>query len=272
MSWNVYSAPQTLPPAPVEPSRAPEPAAKETPTLLEMMAFFTLAALLVMAIQGIGAAVALHWHLFGRISLKKLAYETRFTIPMMVVSYGAVLVAAAALFRRAWSRSFLEGIHWNFDAVRHHWMWLPAVGIGLGFTIQLASNYVPVPKEMPVDAFFHNAFDAWMVALFGVFIAPVAEEIAFRGFLYPALRHWTGRILAAILTSLPFAFLHAEQVAHAWGPLAMVFLVSLALCAVRDRTGSVAASALVHACYNLSIFAVIFYASGGFMHLDRLKN
>jgi membrane protease YdiL (CAAX protease family) len=111
-----------------------------------------------------------------------------------------------------------------------------------------------------------------MVALFGVFVAPIAEEIAFRGFLYPALRPWTGRILGAILTSIPFAFLHAQQVAHAWGPLTMVFLVSLVLVAVRERTGSVAASALVHACYNLSIFAVIFYASGGFQHLDRLKD
>lgn len=272
MSWNPYPAPEILPPAPQGPFTAPEPAARETPTLLEMIAFFTLAAVLVTAIQGIGAAVALHWHIFGRISLKKLAYETRFSVPVMVVSYGVVLGATAVLFRRAWSRSFLEGIHWNLEAVRRHWMWLLAVGIGLGFAIQLASNYLPVPKEMPVDAFFHNTRDAWMVALFGIFIAPAAEEIAFRGFLYPALRSWTGSVLAAILTSLPFAFLHAEQVAHAWGPLSMVFLVSLVLCAVRDRTGSVAASALVHACYNFSIFAVIFYASGGFMHLDRLKD
>lgn len=271
MNWNITASPGTIPPPPGEPIEL-RPVARQTPTLLEMMAFFALAAVLLTAIQGLGAAIALHWHIFGTVGLKKLAYQPRFTIPMMVVSYGVVLLAAMALFGRVWQHGFFEGIHWNFDALRQHWLWLPFLGIGLGFAIQLGSNYLPVPKELPVDAFFRNATDAWMVALFGVFIAPAAEEIAFRGFLYPSLRPWTGRILAAILTSVPFALLHAQQVAHAWGPLAMVFLVSLTLVAVRDRTGSVAASALVHACYNLSIFAVIFYASGGFQHLERLKD
>ena len=266
MSWNPYPVPP-----PQFPVLEPAPP-RETPTFLEMLAFFALAAIVLTALQGLGAAIALHWHLFGNITLRKLATETRFAIPMMALSYAVVLLLAAALFRRVWQRPFLEGIHWNLDAVRRHWTWLPILGIGLGLAIQLASNYMPVPKELPVDAFFRNATDAWMVALFGIFIAPIAEEIAFRGFLYPSLRPWTGRILAAILTSAPFALLHAQQVAHAWGPLSMVFLVSLVLVVVRDRTNSVAASALVHACYNLSIFAAIFVASGGFQHLDRLKD
>ena len=248
------------------------PRAEETPTFLEMIAFFTLAGVLLTAIQGAGAAIALHWHIFGRITLTQLALNAQFNIPTMVLSYGVVLLAASALFRRVWQRNFLDGIHWNGDAVRRHWMWLPLLGLGMGFAIQFASNYMPVPKEMPVDAFFRTPLDAWMVALFGILIAPIAEEIAFRGFLYPALRPWTGRILAALLTSLPFALLHAQQVAHAWGPLAMVFLVSMMLVAIRERTGSVAASALVHACYNLSIFGVMFYASGGFRHLERLSD
>ena len=270
MSSNLYPVPEVLPPAQDPPGTPPAP--RQTPTLVEMVAFFVLTAGILLAIQGMGAAVALHWRLFGNLSLRSLAMEPRFTIPMMVVSYGVVLLIAAALFRRVWQRGFFEGIHWNASAVARNWTWLPILGIGLGFAIQFASNYLPVPKQMPVDAFFRTTSDAWMVALFGVFIAPAAEEIAFRGFLYPSLRPWTGRILAAILTSLPFALLHAQQVAHAWGPLSMVFLVSLILVAVRERTGSVAASALVHACYNLSIFAVIFVASGGFQHLERLKD
>lgn len=268
MNWNAPPVPEDLPP---EPLAAPRTPPAEIPTLLEMVAFFALAAILLTAIQGIAAAAALHWRVYGKVTLRSLALNPRFTIPMMALSYGVVLFAASALFRRVWQRGFFDGIHWNWPAVERHWTWLPLLGIGLGFIIQLASNYFPVPKELPVDAFFRNPLDAWMVALFGVFIAPVAEEIAFRGFLYPSLRPWTGRVLAALLTSLPFALLHAQQVAHAWGPLAMVFLVSLVLVAVRDRTGSVAASALVHASYNLSIFVVIFYASGGFQHLERLK-
>ncbi|MHB1936251.1 MAG: CPBP family intramembrane glutamic endopeptidase [Acidobacteriaceae bacterium] len=272
MSWNSYPVPEALPPADEQFSPAPAPRASETPAFLEMVAFFTIAAILITLIQALGAAVAIHWHLFGKIALKTLVYEPRFTILMMLVSYGAVALAAVALFGRVWPNGFLAGIHWNFSQVRRYAIWLSALGIGLGFAMQLASNYLPIPKELPVDSFFQNSLDAWMVALFGIFIAPICEEIAFRGFLYPSLRPWTGRVVAALLTSLPFAFLHAQQVAHAWGPLSMVFIVSLVLVAVRERTGSVACSALVHACYNFSIFAVIFYASGGFQHLERLKD
>lgn len=272
MNWNPYPVPEDMPPPGDDAEPHPSQRAGDTPTFLEMVAFFTLAAILITIIQAAAVAVAFHLHLFGRISLRKLALEPKFTIPTMVVSYGVVAIATIALYRRVWPNGFLAGIHWNFSQLRRYAMWLPAIGIGLGIAMQLVSNYLPVPKEMPVDAFFQNAVDAWMVALFGVFIAPVAEEIAFRGFLYPALRPWTGRFLGAILTSIPFAFLHAQQVAHAWGPLTMVFLVSMVLVWVRERTGSVACSALVHACYNFSIFTVIFYASGGFQHLERLKD
>lgn len=271
MNWKTYPVSEMPPPAPGGSHPEMPPPRSETPTLVEMVAFFALTAGVLVAVQGLGAAAVLHWHLFGGATLKRLAVNPKFTIPMMAVSYGAVLLIAAALFSRVWQSGFFAGIHWNWLALRRNWMWLPILGVGLGFLIQLASNYFPVPKQIPVDAFFRTPIDAWMVTLFGILIAPAAEEIAFRGFLYPSLRRWTGGIVAALLTSIPFALLHAHQVADAWGPLAMVFVVSLVLVWIREHTGSVAASALVHACYNLSIFAVIFYATGGFQHLERLK-
>jgi membrane protease YdiL (CAAX protease family) len=64
--------------------------------------------------------------------------------------------------------------------------------------------------------------------------------------------------------------LHAEQLAHAWGALAVLFGVSLVLTAVRIRTRSVACSTIVHASYNLSVFITLFLATGGYRHLDRM--
>lgn len=274
MDQGTSPAPPDPLPAIVPPPEAPGPrrSMHDSPTILEAIAFFALAAILLIVIQAFAAAVALHLHLHGKGGLKSLAYNPRFAIPVMAISYGAILLSAAVLFRRAWREAFLAGIHWSFSALRGRWIGLPLLGIGLGIGVQLVSNVLPIPKQMPIDAFFRTPLDAWIVALFGVFIAPIMEEISFRGFLYPALRGWTGGVIAAILTSFPFAWLHAQQVGHAWGPLAMVFLVSIVLCIVRDRTNSVAASALVHAFYNFSIFAVIFIATGGFQHLERLKN
>ena len=157
MSWNSYPVPESLPPDAELIPHAPEPPHGDTPTILEMVAFFTLAAILITLTQALSAAVVIHWHLFGKISLRKLAYLPRFSIPAMVVSYGVVAIATVALYRRVWPDGFLAGIHWNFSQVRRYALWLPALGIGLGFAMQLVSNYLPIPKEMPVDSFFQNA-------------------------------------------------------------------------------------------------------------------
>jgi uncharacterized protein len=83
-------------------------------------------------------------------------------------------------------------------------------------------------------------------------------------------RSRTAVIAASVLSSVLFALLHAEQIAHAWGGLAILFCVSLVLTTIRVRSKSVACSALVHASYNLSVFITIFLATGGFQHMDRM--
>ncbi len=78
---------------------------------------------------------------------------------------------------------------------------------------------------------------------FAVLLAPLTEEIAFRGFLLPALataydwlalertpaglERWqrsslhsaSALLFSAIFSSIPFALLHADQLSHAWGVL-----------------------------------------------------
>ena len=269
--------PEILPPLREESDSAQDASASSLPAyagpgLVDALAFFTMAIVLVLIFQGVGATLAWHWKLFDHDTLQQISQESRFTIPVMGLGYACVTAISFFLFSRAWHRPFAEGICWNFAVAKKYAGRLVLSGVVLAGLIQLGSNYLPVPKDLPVDSFFRTPLDAWMVALFGSFVAPAFEELAFRGFLYPALRRWTGIVGAAVLTSLPFALLHAQQVGHAFSPLLMVFLVSLTLTAVRQRTGSVAASTLVHATYNFSIFLAVFYASGGFQHLDRLRD
>jgi membrane protease YdiL (CAAX protease family) len=77
-------------------------------------------------------------------------------------------------------------------------------------------------------------------------------------------------VVAAIFTSLPFALLHGEQTGYSLGPFVQIFAVSLILCAVRLKTRSLAASTLVHACYNFLIFSIMMLGTGGFRHLDKM--
>jgi membrane protease YdiL (CAAX protease family) len=85
-------------------------------------------------------------------------------------------------------------------------------------------------------------------------IAPIAEEVFFRGYFYGALRNWRGPWLAALLTGLVFGAIHA-------GSAAAVFLVPLAilgfmLCVVREQTGSLLPCIALHALNNALAFGI----------------
>ncbi len=77
-------------------------------------------------------------------------------------------------------------------------------------------------------------------------------------------------VIGSVVTSIPFAAMHAEQTGYAIGPFFLLVGVSLVLCAVRLSTRSLAASTLVHACYNFLLFSLMLVASGGFRHLDKM--
>ena len=77
-------------------------------------------------------------------------------------------------------------------------------------------------------------------------------------------------IVASVFTSLPFAAMHAAQTGYSLGPFLLLIGVSLVLCAARLYTRSLAASVLIHACYNFLLFALMLFGTGGFRHLENM--
>ena len=220
--------------------------------------------------------------------------DPKLLVASMAIAYIATLIASWAFFPLIWHRTFAEGIQWDLAAARRNVFKLIPLGLVLGFTVQAISSLIPVPKSIPMDNFFRTPSDVWLVTAFGTLLAPAFEEICFRGFLLPAFaiaydwlslpklpiahERWRATtnlttpalIFSGLLTSIFFALIHAEQLAHAWIALFVLFCVSLVLTFVRIRTKSVACSALVHACYNLSVFLSLFLATGGYRHLERM--
>ena len=211
-------------------------------------------------------------------------------------TYVASLAIAWFLFPLLWKRNFAVGIQWNLPGTVRNVARLIPLGLALSFAVQALSSLLPTPKPMPMDNFFRTTSDVWVITFFGVLLAPLFEEILFRGFFFPAFAiaydwlclprteaarvAWQGSnslsrpalVFSAVLTSMLFALLHGEQTAFTWPVLVLLFCVSLILTAVRVRLRSVAASSLVHASYNLTVFAVAFAVTGGYRHLDRLPH
>jgi len=92
--------------------------------------------------------------------------------------------------------------------------------------------------------------DPAATAVLTVSIGPIVEELFFRGFLQPCLAAITGAIPAVIITAISFAAIH--------GPVSLLqfscFTVTGAAYGfLRLRSGSVAASTLMHSTYNFAL-------------------
>jgi membrane protease YdiL (CAAX protease family) len=94
-----------------------------------------------------------------------------------------------------------------------------------------------------------------------VLLPPLVEEILVRGFLYGSLKkHWS-KIQAVLVTSLLFALAHLQFGSGApllWTAALDTFILSLVLIYLRDKTGSLSASIMLHMLKNGLAFAALF--------------
>lgn len=86
-----------------------------------------------------------------------------------------------------------------------------------------------------------------------VVIAPIAEEIIFRGWLYGKLRAKLPAIPAMLLVSVLFGIVHGQ-----WNVGVTVFVMSIAMCTVREITGTIWGGILIHIIKNGLAFYLLF--------------
>lgn len=269
-----------------EPARDHGPA-KHIPHIGHALLFFTVAWLSLMIAEVIVMGAA-HLH-------TEDAMRAHQALAMLgqAASYVVTLLVSWILFRRIWQMPFARGIEWNWLAVKRWWYWIVALGAIVSGIAQFSLRFVAEPKNSPLDQILRTTHGAWLMTAFGVLLAPLTEEIAFRGFLLPALaiaydwlmmdrtpaglERWqrsslhspAGLLFGAVFSNIPFALLHAGQLEHAWGALGILYCVGLVLSAVRVRTNSVASSVLMHATYNFTVFVVLFIGTDGYRHMEK---
>ena len=164
-----------------------------------------------------------------------------------------------------------------WDAVRWRWpagatgILCASGGVAVAMLVNFTSSFAPVPKSLPIYKLFETTTAAYAMAGYGILVAPVIEELFFRGFLYPVLARRKGVPLAVLLTSVAFMLIHASQLGGAWLPLLILFFVGLTFTLARAWSGSVAVPYLMHVAYNTTLFAGIFFSTGFFRHMDRLS-
>jgi hypothetical protein len=122
-----------------------------------------------------------------RESTEQMQTDPLLVIPIEALIYAIAGAACFVIFPLFWNRPFSQGIHWRALIVRSRIGLLVGIGVATSVVVQLLSNFLPIPKELPIDKFFTHPLGVWLIAIFGVTVAPAFEELAFRGFLLPSL-------------------------------------------------------------------------------------
>ncbi len=237
--------PRERPPEPAAGSLAPVPAWAPLAALVSAFVVATLAYLLIAAgVEAGGGNV------------------TSGGPPGLVISATLVqdiaLIAAALLFASVWARG-LTAASFGLRPVKLG----PAFGWTLltwGAFFALTAIYIkavgqPDEQELTRDL----ADEESVAALIGygfllAFVAPIAEEFFFRGFVFGVLREKIGVPGGAIATGVVFGLVHV-----AGSPIETVgvlIILGVLLCFLYQRTGSLLPCIALHALNNALSFAV----------------
>ena len=85
----------------------------------------------------------------------------------------------------------------------------------------------------------------WHTFLAAAVIAPISEEVLFRGYLYPALKRLIGALPSAVISAVLFAAIHNNAVS-----LPGLTLLALALTIAFEWSGSLMVPVFIHSLFN----------------------
>ena len=118
-----------------------------------------------------------------------------------------------------------------------------------------------IPFDRGVD---YSYWQLLLIFLTLVVVAPVAEELLFRGYLYAKLRSFLPAVATVVLTSLLFAALHlgfGKIEDLQWNVAINTFALALGMGVLREYTKSIWAGVFVHVIKNCIAFLLLFVAS-----------
>jgi uncharacterized protein len=182
-----------------------------------------------------------------------------------------------------WLASRTQGTRHFLADIGLRFRWIDLVGIVIGFAAQLviAVLYAPFQHDItnynaPTQKLTGSSHGVGflVIALATVLLAPLMEELFFRGLLFKALvRLFTpsqgavttarraGVVLAVIADGLLFGLAHGE-----WVQLAGLALFGMVLAGISYRTGRLGMNFVSHASFNLVAVISILSQRGGVIH------
>ncbi|MGC9947190.1 MAG: type II CAAX endopeptidase family protein [Bryobacteraceae bacterium] len=177
-------------------------------------------------------------------------------IPAQVMLYGFLLGTLAVIFRRYYGRPFWHSLRWAPAGLGAPFV--AACGIMAAFAVMVASVAMRTPDiDSPMKALLSDPVSVLFIAVIGTTLAPLCEEIVFRGFLQPLLVRSLGAAPGILLAAAAFGLMHLQEYGYSWRHALLISTAGAAFGWMRHRTGSTKAAALMHAAYNCVFFLLL---------------
>ena len=249
--------PESGPPAglgpPLEPlpEQPPQPASPP-PESYPFWSYLDLLGFLLIAVLG-SVAEALLMAALIEVTHVRRVYVL---IPAQVLLYAFLLGTLAVIFRRYYGRPFWQSLRW----APAPWSTSMVVTCGVlaAFGVMVASVLLRTPDtDSPMKALLSDPVSIVMLAVIGTTLAPVCEEVIFRGFLQPLLVRSLGAVAGILVTAAAFGLLHFQEYGNSWRHALLISAAGAAFGWVRYRTGSTKAAAVMHASYNCVFFLLL---------------
>jgi membrane protease YdiL (CAAX protease family) len=146
---------------------------------------------------------------------------------------------------------------WGFRRPNRAILWTVPVGLVAVYAVSLAHDLVVHPEQQPiVNEFPRSGAGVALFILVAVVMAPLFEEIVFRGFLFRGFANSWGWVWGAIASAAVFGLAHLQL--DVFVPLAAL---GFALAWAYKRTGSLWSCIAMHGIFNA--IAVLAWALTG---------
>jgi membrane protease YdiL (CAAX protease family) len=153
-----------------------------------------------------------------------------------------------------------------------------AIGAGLGLVVRIAAGIASAAIVSVIERATHESVSLpeqvcpsmsgaaiGLFALYAVLVAPVTEEVVFRGLLYRSIRDRIGVWAGALISAIAFGLIHYIP-GNPWRDVVSLQLTmvvtGIGLALIYERRGTIVADIAGHAAFNL--LAVILIATGAF--------
>jgi membrane protease YdiL (CAAX protease family) len=171
----------------------------------------------------------------------------------MGLQFFLVGVAVAIVISRVGVVEWL-GLVWR------KWPWVlllgpgAVVGMWVVFGVLMSAGYADLMESLGVEQsqetvkLFQKEQDmmvVFLMAFTAVVVAPICEEIVFRGYLYGAAKRFVGSLVSSITTGLVFSAAHGSMVS-----MLPLFVFGMVLAWLYEQTGSIWAPIAVHFLFN----------------------